>query len=109
MNSKVITTGAVIIAYLHLPACESVYNAKMPEGMKLVEHHYTDYQKLVIACNPAYGRAEHTEGCAYVDWDTCTIHLGLAGNGDPMHRDHEIRHCNGGVDAPKPVKDYFPY
>lgn len=84
-----------------LAGCESVYNSTVPEGMTLVEVHYSDWPALAAVCG---GDAE---ACAIVDGDVCTIHLPVAGNGDPMHRDHEIRHCSGQIDAPKPVERYF--
>lgn len=94
---------AIISLSVILTGCETVYNSVMPEGMTLIEHHYDDWAELSEHCDGG-------EGCAIVnvmDW-TCTIHLPVAWNGDPMHRDHEIRHCSGQLDAPKSVKRYFP-
>lgn len=67
----------IIILLLALSGCESVYNASMPEGMTLVEHHYTDWEKLSEHCQGG-------EACAIVDGNVCTIHLPLAWNGDPF-------------------------
>lgn len=82
--------------------CARVAYLPLPDNMVLVEHHYTDWPTLAAICG---GDAE---ACAIVAGNVCTIHLPLAWNGDPLHREHEISHCAGKVDAPKPIKRYFP-
>ena len=96
MKSKIVWLVIFI-----LTGCESVYNAVMPPGMTLIEHHYSDWVALSEHCDGG-------EACAIVTGDVCTIHLPLAMNGEPMYRAHEIRHCSGQLDAPKPIKRYFP-
>lgn len=85
----------LLMPLLLLMGCESVYNATLPDGMTLVEVHYTDHQALVAVCGL------DAEACSIVQGNICAIHLPLAWNGDPMYRDHEIRHCSGAIDAPK--------
>jgi hypothetical protein len=82
---------------LALSACSSLYDTTLPDGMTLYEFHYSDPQELARACGDA-------NACAFVNSISCAIHLPLAANGDPMYRDHELRHCSGGLDAPKAVK-----
>lgn len=101
----------MILAIISLMGCSHVTKhayKPLPVGMILVEHHYTNYQELVYACNPPFGWKEHKEACAYVSGNLCTIHLPLAWNGDPMYREHEISHCAGKIDRPAPIKPYFP-
>jgi len=70
----------------------------LPDGMVVTETHYTDAQELAAVCGDA-------QACAFTNYTTtCDMHLPLAANGDPMHREHEITECAGRIDAPQPVR-----
>lgn len=88
-----------VVLMLLISGCDELYSTDLPEGMVLTETHYTDPQKLWDACGGMM------QACARTDFVTfCDIHLGLAANGEPMDRDHELSHCAGRKDAP-PVGD----
>ena len=66
----------------------------LPTGMVVTETHYTDAQEIYSVCA--------AEACVFTDQQTfCDMHLPLAANGDPMHREHELMHCGGHVDSPR--------
>jgi len=66
---------------------------QLPQGMVITETHYNDTQELYAMCQ--------AEACVFTDTETfCDMHLPVAANGDPLHREHELMHCSGHIDAP---------
>ena len=76
-----------------LSACDTLYYGEPIAGMTITETHYTDAQALAEVCG-------YAEACAFVVGNSCHLHLPLAANGDVMHREHEVSHCTGRLDAP---------
>ena len=67
----------------------------LPYGMVITEVHYSSSVELAKICGEA-------QACVYTDQKTyCEMHLPLAANGEPLHREHEITHCAGRLDPPK--------
>lgn len=76
--------------FLLLTACAH----PLPADMVVTTTTYTDPQKLAEKCKGA-------EACVFTDMLTyCDMHLSLAANGEPMHREHELTHCAGRKDPP---------
>jgi len=81
-----------LVPVLALMGCVSY---DLPKGMLITETLYESAQALQEVCGAG------TEACVFTDYSTfCDMHLPVAANGQPLHREHELRHCAGGEDAP---------